>query len=413
MRRYTQHPVVRNALALYGIQAANYLLPLITFPYLAHVLNPAYFGLIGSSQAFVQYFLTFTDYGFNLSATQDVAVHRNDPAKLSRIYSAVMAAKSLLMVVGLVMMSAIIFVVPKLRHDWPIFYISFLAVLGSVLFPVWLFQGLEKMEYITIREVGARIFGLMTIFFFVRKESDYLIAAAIQSGSSAVAGLVGLMYVRKFTGLGFSRISWKDITETLGSGWHIFISTAAITLYTSSNTFILYLVATPASVGFYIAAQRIIMAAKSLFTPLSTAIFPHISHLASSSREDAVVFIRKNLKRLTLPFLLMSVCLIVGAPIVIPIVFGPKYGEAIRLLQVMGPIPYVVALGTSFATYFMLGLGYRREWSRMIMQAGAINFVLLLPLLYLLAPALAVAVTGTLVEVFVLARSYVFYRKHQ
>ena len=413
MRRYTKHPVVRNALALYGIQAANYLLPLITFPYMARVLHAEYFGLIGSSQAFVQYFLAFTDYGFNFSATQDIAVHRNDPARLSSIYSAVMVSKALLMTIGFAVMSAIIFLVPKLRHEWPLFYISYLAVVGSVLFPVWLFQGLEKMEYITIREVGARLFGLMTIFFLVRKESDYLVAAAIQSGSSAVAGLVGLMYVRKFTGIGFSRVTWKDITNTLGNGWHIFLSTAAITLYTSSNTFILYLVATPASVGFYIAAQRIIVAAKSLFTPLSTAIFPHISHLASSSREDAVVFIRKNLLRLTLPFLLMTAFLIVGAPIVIPIIYGNKFGEAIRLLQVMAPIPYVVALGTSFSTYFMLGLGYRREWSRMIMQAGAINFVLLLPLLYLVSPALAVALTGTLVEVFVLVRSYVFYRKHQ
>ena len=38
MKRYLRHPVVHNALALYGIQFAEYVLPMITVPYLARVL---------------------------------------------------------------------------------------------------------------------------------------------------------------------------------------------------------------------------------------------------------------------------------------------------------------------------------------------------------------------------------------
>ncbi len=403
---------MRNALALYGVQVANYVLPLFTFPYLARILHPGKFGLIAFSQAFVQYFLTITEYGFAFSATREIAIHRDDPVKLSQIFTSVMAAKFLLMSGCLLVMTVIVFSVPILRADWPIYYISFLTVLGSFLFPVWLFQGLEKMQYITYREVGTRFLALLPIFIFVHHESDYLIAAGIQSGSLALAGLAGLFAVPKATSARFVKISFHDVWSALTEGWHIFLSTAAITLYTTSNMVILGFIASKEAVGYYAAAKRLIEAAKSLVSPISTAIYPHISRLAAKTRSGAIAFIEKNTWRLSLPFLLVSGVLIAGAPIVISIMYGPSFSnpETILLLRIMAPIPPVLALAHSYATYYMLGLGFKKEWSRMIMMAGVLNFVLLAPLLALTSPEIAVAITGTLVEVFVLARSYIFYR---
>ncbi|MDQ2901339.1 MAG: flippase [Acidobacteriota bacterium] len=412
MIRHARHPVVKNALALYGIQVANYVLPLFTFPYLARILHPDKFGLIAYSQAFVQYFATITEYGFGFSATRDVAIHRDDPDKLSRIFTAVMAAKLILMTGSFAIMTAIVFATPKLRAEWPLYYISFLTVLGSFLFPVWLFMGLEKMQYITMREVGTRMIALLPIFIFVHHESDYLIAAGIQSGSMALAGLAGLITVPKATRVKFVKISWDDIVEAFVDGWHYFLSAAAITLYTTSNIVVLGFVASRESVGYYAAAKRLIDAAKSLVSPISTALFPHVSRLAAESRAGALIFIRKNILRLSLPFVAISGGLLVAAPLVLSIAGGKRFSnpEAILILRIMSPIPCVLALAHSYATYFMLGLGYKKEWTRMIMMAGALNFVFLVPLLFATTPAIAVAITGTLVETFVLARSYVFYR---
>ncbi|MDQ6664468.1 MAG: flippase [Acidobacteriota bacterium] len=412
MIRHARHPVVRNALALYGIQVANYVLPLFTFPYLARILHPDKFGLIAYSQAFVQYFATITEYGFGFSATRQVAIHRNDPDKLSRIFTAVMAAKLILMMGSFAIMTAVVFATPKLREEWPLYYITFLTVLGSFLFPVWLFMGLEKMQYITMREVGTRMLALLPIFIFVHRESDYLIAAGIQSGSMALAGLAGLIAVPKATRVKFVKISRADIAEAFADGWHYFLSTAAITLYTTSNIVVLGFVASRESVGYYAAAKRLIDAAKSLVSPISTALFPHVSRLAAESRAGALEFIQKNILRLSLPFVLISGGLLVAAPLVLSLAGGKRFSnpESILILRIMAPIPCVLAFAHSYATYFMLGLGYKKEWTRMIVMAGALNFVVLIPLLFITSPAIAVAITGTSIEVFVLARSYVFYR---
>ncbi len=413
LSRFTRHAVVRNALSLYGITVAGYVLPLLTFPYLARVLGAGKFGLIQGASAFMGYFLVITEYGFNLSVTREVSIHRDSLDTLCRIYTSAMAARLLLMLASFLLMAGIVFAVPRLRADWPLFLISFLTVVGSGLFPQWLFQGLERMEYITIREVGARFIGLMTVFFLVRRESDYLWAAAIMSGSTAIAGAVGLVYVRRLTGVRFTRTSRSDVGRTLAEGWHVFLSTAAIKVYTTSNTFILLLIASNAEVGYFGAAAKLIDAAKNMISPLSTAIYPHISRKAAESPEGAVHFIRKNLFRLSAPFAVISLGLLIAAPIGIHLVYGNAYDEAVRLLQIMSPVPFVVALGTSFATYYMLGLGFKRQWSNMIISAGVLNFVILLPLLLVCKASTAVAITSVAVECFVLARSYVFYRRKQ
>jgi PST family polysaccharide transporter len=208
-------------------------------------------------------------------------------------------------------------------------------------------------------------------------------------------------------------VSWAEVQQTLAEGWHVFISTAAITLYTRSNTVVLGLVASRAEVGYFSAAQRLVDAGKALVFPLTTAIFPHISRMSAESPERAVSFIRRHTWKLTAPFAFISALWLFGAPLVGRILFGPKFTPSIPLLQVMSPIPMVVAIGSIYATYYMLGMGFKKEWSRLILSAGAFNFVILIPLLLLIKPAMAVAITSLAVEVWVTAGAWIFYRVKQ
>ena len=83
--RVWRSPTLRNLFYLYDVQAANYLFPLVTLPYLARVLGPEGFGKLALAQALVLYLYAFLEYGYQFTATREVARNREDRAKLGKI----------------------------------------------------------------------------------------------------------------------------------------------------------------------------------------------------------------------------------------------------------------------------------------------------------------------------------------
>ena len=160
--------VIGNFFTLSVVQFANYLVPLILIPYLTRVLGLSRYGLVELARAVSVYFLLLTDYGFSLSATREVSVHRNDPKRLSEVFSSVMTLKCLLVLLSTAVLSGIVFTVPRLRPDWPVYYLSFASVIGMWLFPMWLFQGMERMKPIAVVTVVAKSLVVVATVLLVR-----------------------------------------------------------------------------------------------------------------------------------------------------------------------------------------------------------------------------------------------------
>ena len=409
-KRLAGHAAVKNAALLYLVQISSFVFPLITLPYLSRILGPAKLGLLTAGQAFIWYFVTLTEYGFDLTATRRVAIQKEDPAGLSKIFSSVMMAKMLLTLVGFLIMLAVVFATPKLRANWPLYVISFLTVLGGLLFPMWLYQGVEKMGLVAARDFAAKLTGTVLVFLVVRQQSDYLWVAVFQSGAMALGGLVSLLMAPHICGVRFTLPSWKQIRTEYEEGWNVFLSMAALSL-TGTNIVILSFVATETEVGYYTAAYRLVVALRGIAIPIIKAVYPYVSHKASKSESDAVRFLQRYAFLPVLPFLAGSLILVVAAPWVVQLVFGSQYEPTVLLLRIMAFSPFLLTVSNVYSTYFMLAFGYSKQWSRIVMQSTVLNYVLLGGLLWFMKPALAMAITFTAVDLFSVATAYLFYRK--
>ena len=132
------------------LQVAGYVFPLISMPYLARVIGADGFGKIAFASAIVVWIQTISDWGFNLTATRDVAQNRDDTELVSRIISNVLWARSILTLLSGIILLAVVLLVPYLRENADIIFVTFLLVPGHILFPEWFFQAIEKMKYTTL-----------------------------------------------------------------------------------------------------------------------------------------------------------------------------------------------------------------------------------------------------------------------
>lgn len=391
----------KNLMALYLLQGTNYLIPLITVPYVVRVLGPHNFGVLMFATSFIQYFIVLTDYGFNLTATQAVSVHRTDPDKLGQIFSSVMLAKALLMLVGLLLMIALSPAIAPLRQQFVLYLILYLTVVGNVLFPVWMFQGLEQMGFISGINIVVRLLVMVGTFALIHKPDDYVLLAMLQAGGSALGGVLALLLLPKVApSLTIRMPSAGSVLAVFKDGWHVFVSMSSISLYTTSNTFILGLIAGPKAVGYFSAADKIFRAMQGIMSPVSQAVFPHIATLAAQGKEGALRALRRLLRLQGVGTFVISAGLLIFAPQIVHTLFGTDYDETVRLVEWMSFLPFAIGLSNVFGIQTMLNFGMKRSFSRILLVSGLLNIAIIIPLIYAMGgegAAISVLVTEVVV----------------
>ncbi|MDI6605961.1 MAG: flippase [Candidatus Omnitrophota bacterium] len=402
--------VIHNAAALSTLQLVTYLLPVIIVPYLFRVLGPAKFGLIAFAQAFVQYFIILTDYGFSISATKEISLYRHEHARVSTAFSSVMMVKIALAFLSLLVLGSIVYFVPRFRQDWPVYILSFGAVAGSTIFPVWFFQGTEKMRYITNLNIIGGVLVAGFIFLLVKGPQDYLLVPLINSCAFLTTGLLGQYIVFSRFGVSFKLQGYKNVRQQLKAGWDIFISIAAINAYASTRIFILGLLTNNITTGFYSIAEKIANAAQTFpLDSFSRALFPRLSKIFQQNKPKALKIMQRMQLITVIIALLCLPFVFVFADLIIKLVCGAAYREAVLSLRILLVSVFFIS-ANAFRVQFLLVCGKTYIYSRIHVIMAMVG----LPLIFLLISSFSytgAAVATVIIEAGIFAITYFTVRK--
>jgi PST family polysaccharide transporter len=374
--------VLNNFASLTVLQAITYILPVIILPYLFQVIGAEKFGLVAFAQAFAQYFMILTDYGFGISATKEISLCQNQPSKVARIFSSVMAVKIVLASLSMIALCAILYFIPKFRNDWMVYLLSFGAVIGNTIFPIWFFQGTEKMKHIADLNIAGGIVFAILIVTFVRSPQDYLMVPLINSGVLLVTGIMGQYIVFRRFGISFKFPGRKNVRQQLEAGWNIFISNVAINAYTTTRIFAIGLLTNNTVTGFYSIAEKI----SGIFQtfPLASftqALFPRLSNIYQKNKLKAVKLMQR-LQEISMTIAL--ICLppvIVFAHLIVKVVCGGDYGETVLSLRLLLVSVFFIC-SNAFRIQFLLVCGRTHIYSRIHIMMAMVGLPLIFLLIY-------------------------------
>lgn len=403
--------IAGNILFLGLLQLANYFFPLLTIPYLVRVIGPEYFGLLAFATAVVAYFGLLTDYGFNLSATHQISVNRDNKDKIEEIFSSVVIIKVALMFASFLLLLTLIMFVEKFKNNADVYIVTFGIVVGQVLFPVWLFQGLEKMKEITYLNLISKILFVLLTFLFVNSEKDYLLVPIFLTLGSIITGLYSMYFIKVKLKYKFSIQRFDEIKFQLKEGWHIFISSVAISMYTSSATVILGLLTNNFVVGQFSAADKLIQAVKGLYNPVAQAIYPVIGKKFHEDSQSALIYIKKIGTISSVVMFAISIVMYIFSEAIVNLTLGANFMGAVKLIEIMAPLPFIVALSNIFGIQIMLNLNLKQAFSKILTiaaVAGVCCFFILVPIQQEIGAAITILVIETFItlSMFICIKNY-------
>ena len=334
--------LIENFFSLSVLQIGNFLLPLIAFPYLVRVLGPEKYGLITFALAFVQYFALLIDYGFNYTATREIAVNRDDKDKTSSIFSTVLVIKFSLFIIGLTIFSAIIFVFDKFRQEYLLFYFSFGIVFSNFLLPSWFFQGIEKMKYITVLQLLGRVIYTASIFLFIKNVSDYILVPLLNTAGVIISGIIAIIIVLKKFKLKLILPSISSIKIELKNGWHMFLSSLSTNVYKSVDIIFLGLLTSDLILGYYSISKKVIEMVNQFSSVISQTIYPQINIRIRESLPNTIKFLKKVVAIITMATVFMGIAFVLFPEFIIYLVSGDVFEVSVISLMLLAFVPVII-----------------------------------------------------------------------
>jgi len=371
-----------NFLSLSALQGINYLVPLITFPYLVRVLGVEQFGLFSFIMAIILYAEIVTDYGFDLTATKHISTNRENPVTINEIFSSVIVIKSAMALLFFLLILVLITTVEKFSQDGLLYVLAFGLIVGQVLFPVWFFQGIERMRYITILNAVAKTIFALAIFIFVHTPEDLYLVFIFNSLGGIIAGVIAFnVAVNKF-GVRFSWQSKETYLYYLKDAWFVFTSRVAVQLYQSINVIILGFFVSNTIVGYYSIVEKIVRAGGSIIVALPKAVYPHLAKVYKRSRSE---FYTRNMQLALALFAVMAplgALVYYYAPEILSLFSkGVPDPIMIGLLHILAPLLVVTVYGSQFTNMLVI-LNETKLLNNIVVIAGLLNVALVFPVIH-------------------------------
>ena len=364
---------IQNGIWLYLLQFFNFVVPLLTLPYITRILGSGAYGVFSIAINIISYLQVLVEYGFIMSATRKVAIEGKK--NLNKLFSAVIYSRLILLFISFLISIVYIFIK---RNDIELvtsFSLLFICLIGTSIQMNWVYQGLQDMKFISIVNIVSRSISTILIFIFVKSHSDLFLYSILYAVSPFMSGVVGLIVAKLRYKLHLLKFDKNDVIAELKNGFYVFTTQLSAKVFGAIGITFLGIFATNSTVGIFSAIQKIPNVLILLWTPIDQVIFPITSQQFHVSYSNGITFIRKIRKIIMPIFIILSlVCAFLGKA-GIGILFGLEYSKYYYwLYPLLGWL--IVSIDNNFwGVQALLGSGHDKEYGEAFQLAVVMTII--------------------------------------
>ena len=351
----------RNVVMSAILALSNVIFPLISFPYVTRILLPSGTGRVSFATSVLSYFLIAAQLGIPTYGIREVARVRDDKPALSRLVCELFAINAITTLLSYLFFAVALLTVPRMSEDKPLFLISSLVLVLNCIGMEWLYRGLERYTYITVRSVIFKALGVIGIFLLIHSTGDYLKYAALVIFSGSCSYILNFINARKY-------ISIKSFGGKLSLRPHlklitVFLAMAvATTIYTNLDMVMLGFMRTDTDTGYYDAAVKIKTVLVGVVTSLGVALLPRSSaYLKKGLTAQFHQITRKAMNFVILLALPISAFFVIFARESIMLVAGPDYMGAVIPMQVIMFTVLFIGMSNITGIQVLVPLGLEKQ----------------------------------------------------
>ena len=269
--------LIKNFTYLFVIKILLLILPLITFPYLLNTIKAEKYGIVMWLWAIADIFILCIRFGFDTFCVKLVSINRDKLNKLSQIFTAVIILKIIIFSLSLIAFVFLYHYNQTINNN-PIVALFFIIyIFFESILPIWYFQGIENIKFMSILIVSVKLFFTIFVFLFIHNVEDYVLIPLFYSLGSILINIISYTVIFYKYKLFFSKFKFDFSIYILIKSFHIFAASLGSIFCNKGIILLIERFLGFESVAFFDISTKIVNIFLAPFHTLSQVLYPYIA----------------------------------------------------------------------------------------------------------------------------------------
>jgi len=283
--------ILKNFSYLSLLRIFNILSQYILVSFLIRTLGSEKYGVFVWAYSIIQYLVIIVNFGFNTYAAKYIPENYNNPNDLNKVFTTIIGFKLFLYIITAIMFVILTWNIDVFAENSGLLLVLLGIGFGEAIFPIWFFQGKEKLEIPTKIVFLFRLILVIITLLFISNEDHLIRYAYFLTVINILIGISGLYIALRKLNIHFVLVKFQYFTKIIREAIVFFIGALFGKSFNFVAIFLIGLYFSMEDVASFDIAFKIIAAIQLPFETLSVALFPTIIRTKNIKFNEKIIFI--------------------------------------------------------------------------------------------------------------------------